>query len=226
MKSILLAAVAVTVLTTGAFAADSVADAPIASTYDWTGAYIGAQAGYAAGGDVDHFWEGGDPIWDYRLSSRGGFGGIFAGYNHQLDGGVVVGLEGDIGWGDIKATGNAVGSAIYTSTTKLDWTGSGRVRVGYALDRFMPYVTGGFAVARMQFEEKSLGNFYSQASKNLTGWTLGAGVEYAATENWTVRGEYRYTHYGKKSFVARQVNENWEARIRTHDFRLGVAYKF
>ncbi|MET3660945.1 hypothetical protein [Aquamicrobium ahrensii] len=45
MKFILLATVAGTVLATGAFAADSVADAPIASTYDWTGAYIGAQAG-------------------------------------------------------------------------------------------------------------------------------------------------------------------------------------
>ena len=139
---------------------------------------------------------------------------------------MVVGIEGDVNWGDVKATGATIGDPDFTSTTKLDWSGSGRVRLGYAFDRIMPYVTGGFAVARLRFEEREDGSFYSEASRNLTGWTIGTGAEYAVTDNWTLRGEYRYTHYGKKSFVAEPEDENWEARIRTHDLRLGAAYKF
>ncbi|WP_188394012.1 hypothetical protein [Mesorhizobium sp. SARCC-RB16n] len=50
MKYILAAAVLGATLTS-AMAADVVNELPVASTYDWTGAYIGGQIGYAWGKD-------------------------------------------------------------------------------------------------------------------------------------------------------------------------------
>lgn len=226
MKSIFLASAFLFAVAGSAFAADAVVYQEGAAAYNWSGVYVGGQIGYVAGGKVNHEYDGGSDTYDYRLNPRGGFGGIFGGYNYQLDGGVVVGIEGDVNWGDVKTTGATIGDPDYTSTTKLAWSGSGRVRVGYAVDRLLPYVTGGFAVARLRFDEREDGDFYDKASTNLTGWTLGAGAEYAVTDNWTLRGEYRYTQYGKKGFVAMPEDENWEAKVRTHDLRLGVAYKF
>ncbi|PSJ50340.1 outer membrane protein [Pseudaminobacter soli (ex Li et al. 2025)] len=224
MRNFIIASALLAASTTGAKAADVVVQEPVAA-YNWSGVYVGGQVGYVAGGKVNHDYVVSD-MYDYRLSPRGAFGGIFGGYNYQLDGGVVVGIEGDVNWGDVKATGETVGDPDFASTTKLAWNGSGRVRLGYAFDRVMPYVTGGFAVARLRFEERENGSFYDEAAKNLTGWTLGAGAEYAVTDNWTLRGEYRYTQYGKKDFVAMPQDEKWETKIRTHDLRLGVAYKF
>lgn len=225
MKNYIIASALLLTTIAGAQAADVVVQEPVAA-YNWSGVYVGGQIGYVAGGKVNHEYDGGSDTYDYRLNPRGAFGGVFGGYNYQLDGGVVVGIEGDVNWGDVKANGATIGDPDYASTTKLAWSGSGRVRLGYAFDRLMPYVTGGFAVARLRFEERNDGSFYDEASRNLTGWTLGAGAEYAVTDNWTLRGEYRYTQYGKKGFVAMPQDENWEARIRTHDLRLGVAYKF
>lgn len=230
MKSILLATTVLAGLSGGAIAADAVSAAPVpaplpvASAYNWTGGYIGAEVGGAVGGNVDEKLVN---LPYYRQHPRGVFGGIFGGYNYQLQGGVVVGVEGDLNWGGVKASGDSIVSGpVFSATTKLDWTGSARVRLGYARDRFMPYVTGGFAAAHFRFDELRLGTHYGDASRDLTGWTVGAGAEYAVTDRWTLRAEYRYTQYGKENFVEVPSNERWEAKIRTHDLRVGVAYKF
>jgi len=202
-------------------------DMPIASTYNWSGAYVGAEAGYVAGGRMDLVYLDESTInYDYHYKPKGGFGGIFGGYNFQLNGGVVIGVEGDINWGDV--TGAGATSGPFTSTTKLDWTGSVRGRVGYALDRFMPYVTGGMAFSHLRFDEYRAGDPYGHGSENLTGWTVGAGAEYAFAANWILRGEYRYTQYGHQQFVEEPLGGpyQFDTKVSTHDLRVGVAYKF
>ena len=61
-----------------------------------------------------------------------------------------------------------------------------------------------------------------------TGWTAGAGVDYAATDNVIVRLEYRYTDYGRKDFTADLDGLELGAsnKFKTNEIRLGVAYKF
>lgn len=81
----------------------------------------------------------------------------------------------------------------------------------------------------MSCEERERGVFYSDAKVDLIGWTIGGGAEYALSDNWIPRGEYRFVEFNKKDFRG-QADGNevdaFAARIRTHDFRVGAAYKF
>jgi outer membrane immunogenic protein len=61
-------------------------------------------------------------------------------------------------------------------------------------------------------------------SKTLTGWTVGGGVDYAATDNLIVRLEYRYTDYGDKNIAFGGLSVKND--FKTNEVRLGVAYKF
>ncbi|EJF96520.1 hypothetical protein MEE_00419 [Bartonella elizabethae F9251 = ATCC 49927] len=117
-------------------------------------------------------------------------------------------------------------------TFKQNWGGATRVRIGFAADRFMPYLAGGIAYGQFQ-DTVSIsvkgedGSVVS--SKNLTdetktmiGYTLGGGVDFSVLDNVIVRAEYRYSDFGKKKFA----KEKLEISYKTNDFRVGVAYKF
>ncbi|WP_208434346.1 outer membrane protein [Bartonella taylorii] len=117
-------------------------------------------------------------------------------------------------------------------TLKQNLSGATRARIGFAADRFMPYIAGGIAYTQLQDTisisfKKGDGRVVS--SKNLTdetktmiGYTLGGGVDFAMLDNVIVRAEYRYSDFGKKKFA----KEKLEIRYKTNDFRVGVAYKF
>ncbi|UNF37315.1 porin family protein [Bartonella krasnovii] len=127
-----------------------------------------------------------------------------------------------------------------TITMKEKWSGATRVRIGFAADRIMPYIAGGVAYTQMQgisaLEVKknkllpanenggkliASGNVYDE-TKTLVGFTLGAGVDFAMTDNVLLRAEYRYSDYGKKKYF----KDTAELQYKTNDFRVGVAYKF
>ncbi|UDL89453.1 porin family protein [Mesorhizobium sp. PAMC28654] len=238
MKTILFATAIILMPVGAVFAADINQTLP-AATYNWSGAYIGAQAGYAWGdGRVglnsnpnyyDNFG------WDYSLS--GGFGGLYAGYNHQFDGGVVLGVEGDYNFASLKddALYQAMGVDLPNmgGVLELHSVGSIRLRAGYAMDRWLPFVTGGLAVATYEHTTVHLpgGAPFGIAKDTITGYTLGAGAEYAVTDNWVVRGEYRFADFGRQSSVRQVVGGGSaynpdEIELTTHDIRVGVAYKF
>ncbi|CAK00751.1 outer membrane protein [Bartonella tribocorum] len=117
-------------------------------------------------------------------------------------------------------------------TFKQNWGGATRVRIGFAADRFMPYLAGGIAYGQFQDTisisvKDEEGTVVS--SKNLTdetktmiGYTLGGGVDFSVLDNVIVRAEYRYSDFGKKKFS----KEKLEVNYKTNDFRVGVAYKF
>jgi outer membrane immunogenic protein len=99
-----------------------------------------------------------------------------------------------------------------------------RGRLGYAADRFMPYVTGGAAFGDIRASTPG----FSQASANNAGWTLGGGLEAALVGNWTAKVEYLYVDLG--SF---NCGLNCGAGLTTDNvsfhanlLRGGVNYKF
>ncbi|WP_273789049.1 outer membrane protein [Bartonella sp. ML70XJBT] len=121
----------------------------------------------------------------------------------------------------------------HSFTFKEKWAGATRVRIGFAADRIMPYVAGGIAYTQLQdtasisITDKDSGKVIasgtlSDETKTLVGYTLGAGVDLAMTNNIIVRAEYRYSDFGKKKFS----NDKYETSYKTNDFRVGVAYKF
>ena len=229
MKAFFLATTFLFAVAGSALAADAVVHEPTPELapagFAWTGGYIGGQIGYGFGStDYDYDYFGG--AFDYSHDPDGFLGGIYAGYNHQFANRVMLGVEADIAWSGLKGSTLAPGNSNFSATTKIDLTGSARLRLGYAMDRLLPYVTGGVAFGKFSFDEYIQGDLWGNADENLVGWTLGVGTEYALTDNWTLRGEYRYADHGTQEFVTQPVDEEYSADIRTHDIRLGVAYKF
>lgn len=210
MRRLLLAAAAM-LLASPALAADiPTVDEPIAPNYiapmgfDWTGFYVGANLGYGFSSDFN------DKA-NLLLDEASGFtGGVQAGYNVQFDP-MVVGIEGEVDYANISDRfGGAKGS--------LDWRGSVTARLGWAIDRFLPYVKGGLAFGDVSFDTGQ------SDSKVLWGWTAGVGAEYAITDNVSVRAEYNFTDLGTDAF-----NTNigkFDGGFSGSDVKVGVNYKF
>ncbi len=106
----------------------------------------------------------------------GFLGGLQIGYNWQLSPNIVFGIEADITGTDMNGT--PAGFPFH-----IDYTGTLRGRLGYAFDRTMIYGTGGLAYARVG----SLGIHDSD-----TGYAIGAGVEWAVSNAWSMKAEYMY----------------------------------
>ncbi|EJF81406.1 Opacity protein and related surface antigens [Candidatus Bartonella washoeensis] len=122
---------------------------------------------------------------------------------------------------------------VSSFTFKEKWAGATRVRIGFAAERIMPYVAGGIAYTQLQdiasvsITDKNTGKVIasgnlSDETKTFVGYTLGAGVDLAMTNNVIIRAEYRYSDFGKKKYS----NDKYETSHKTNDFRVGVAYKF
>jgi outer membrane immunogenic protein len=189
-----------------------------ASVYDWTGFYIGAQVGYA-GGDADRVNTAGFAN-DFNID--GVVGGIHAGYNHQVNN-WVFGVEADIELSGIKGDDAGVGGAV--DTLEAEWLGSVRARIGYAFDRTLVYATGGVAFAGVDANANNGAASISDDNTHI-GWTVGAGVEHAFTNNITARIEYRYTDFSDKSYALGPAFADANYELDSHAVRVGVSYKF
>jgi outer membrane immunogenic protein len=233
LKTFLIAASAALLVSTSAYAADVVIDqapmpeAPIAAAYDWTGGYIGVNAG-GGFGEFKHPATGpGVPGGSFLDVSAGGFlGGVQAGYNWQ-SGQMIYGVEADFQASSVDAeVSNLFIGGGTLLKTKVDWFGTLRARIGYTpVDRFMVYGTGGLAYGRVKTETLigPAGGISSSDTK--AGWTVGGGAEYAVNTNWTIKTEYLYTDLGK-SDVYSAGGTTLENDVAFHTVRVGLNYKF
>jgi len=179
--------------------------------YSWTGFYLGVNGGGAFGRSD---WSG----FANDTDLSGGMVGVTAGYNWQ-SGQWVFGLEGDIDWANIK--GDFTSAACPTGCeTKNTWLGTARGRLGWAFDRWMPYVTGGAAFGEVKATQAGV----ASASDTNVGWTVGAGIEGAITGNWTAKLEYLYVDLGDVSCGACVPATN--ADFRSHLVRAGLNFRF
>jgi outer membrane immunogenic protein len=220
MRRILFTTISLLALTaSGALGADLPRKGPAAPAavinpvYNWTGFYVGINGGYGWG---DSGWNG----LGSSSSSSGGLVGLTLGYNWQAFGSpYVFGLEGDIDWSDIK--GIFANAACPTGCeTKNSWLGTVRGRLGYAVDRVMPYFTGGLAVGDVHATQVGIAG----VSSTNVGWTVGAGVEYAVAGNWSAKLEYLYVDLGNVDCGACSAVTNVD--FRANLVRAGVNWRF
>lgn len=215
---------------TPAIAADAVIEIPPVETapvFVWTGGYVGLQVGYAWGQST---YDTATNASFADIDPDGVFGGAYAGYSYQFGNGVVVGIEGDINASGIdgRAQFDLGDGTLIPGTfaeSDIEWTASVRGRLGYGMDRFLPYITGGVAVA--DYDHTLIGGPAPfEYGETYVGWTIGGGLEYAFTDNITTRVEYRYSDYGDEDFaeVGPAIAHNVD--LNTHDVRIGVSYKF
>jgi outer membrane immunogenic protein len=145
--------------------------------------------------------------------------GAEAGYNWQ-SGSFVAGPAADISYAFMKGKGRV--DAPLGLRTEVDAFGSVRGRAGFSVDRLFFYATGGFAWAHAEVGSRAL-NLSNQ--RILTGWTAGAGVEYAWSPVSSLRIEYRRMTLGAGSFRAlSQVRD--KAGLDMDIVNIGFAYRF
>jgi outer membrane immunogenic protein len=217
MKKFLLAGVGVLAL---GIASASAADIPrrralpakapvyVEPPYSWTGFYAGINGGYG--------WGRSDfsaPFTPGAFDTSGGLVGGTLGYNYQV-GQAVFGIEGDIDASWMKGSAACGG---LTCETKNSWLGTVRGRLGYAIGRFMPYVTGGGAFGDIKTSVTGLGS----ADETKAGWTVGGGVEAALSGPWSAKLEYLYVDLGRGGSIAGS-----DASFHTNIVRAGINYRF
>jgi len=235
IRNLLLASVALATISGTAFAADLPSRAapapylPPPPVWTWTGFYIGINGGY--GGDRMDY---GSPIGSTKVTSSGFLGGGQIGYNWQFPTSqFVLGAEVDFQGSSIRASTESfgVGGATAGLGTKLEWFGTARGRIGYAFGQFMPYVTGGFAYGRLTdyAYASGVGGGSFSAGGTHTGWTAGAGLEYAITKNLTFKTEYDYMQLGRTAYTTSFQNITGfttGTKPTVHMVRAGLNWKF
>jgi outer membrane immunogenic protein len=217
MKRVFVAGAALLALASSAVAADLPAPQPYykGPAYLppplWSGFYLGVNGGGAFGNST----------WDTAgsINTSGGLVGGTIGYNYQINR-FVIGVEGDIDWASISGTTTTLACPVGGKTGD-SWLSTVRGRVGYGADRFLPYLTGGAAFGNIQATTAGLTTTSTNA-----GWTVGAGLEFAITPNWSAKAEYLYVNLGKfncgLNCGAAIDNVSFSANL----FRGGVNYHF
>jgi outer membrane immunogenic protein len=235
-KRILLAGATFVFTAAGALAADVEP-----TSYDWTGPYIGLQAGYGWGkDDLDVDYAPGNELGTFDvndLKADGFIGGAHAGYLIQ-SGSLVYGVEGDIEFADMKgkeAFTNVNGFSLGDYEKTIDWLGSLRLRAGVTVDRVLFYTTGGLAVGGTDTDFDFSQDFpYGLDADDGTkwGWTIGGGIDYAISTSLSARIEYRYTDLADTSLETRSFSVNPQDYAKAHfdnDFhavRAGLSWHF
>ena len=198
--------------------AGEVSSSSFPPAFTWSGFYGGQAGGYTFSSDgtskPDSFWSTAmDAAGSAFTAANGGaqahnfLGGGQVGFNYQLSS-LVFGVEGDLSYTglstvDSLAASTSGGNLGFTSDMSSHWLSTMRGRVGTAFDRLLIYTTGGLAVAQQNFtngyvvqspdgQDFSIGS----SSRMATGLAIGGGLEYALTQNWTLKGEYLYANLG------------------------------
>ncbi len=213
-KSVMAAALALVVAAPAVQAADlggrykSYKDEPDVGPprYLWTGLYVGIQGGYGAA-DGYLFTPGGV----YGSPEADGFlGGGTLGYNFQ-SGQVVWGLETDFSFSDVHGNDGA-------TRASMDWLWTLRGRVGLDMNGWMPYITGGFAMADVSASDPG-----GSGSDTVSGWTVGGGLEVKLDRAWSLKAEYLYVDVGESFSIGAPNRATFED---LHIVRAGINYKF
>ncbi len=228
MRNLFIGAAFAALVGTPALAADMPLKAPAAQTYSWEGLYVGGNVGWLgiegaglsgtpADSDTLAFLgpcsaAGACPTSVAGASANSVTGGGQFGFNWQI-GNWVVGLEADAQAASANASSstnvNALAFAPYSATQSVKETAFGTVRARAGMlvtPTLLAYVTGGFAWASTH-QSLTLGfptlsqTATGSAGPGAVGGTVGAGLEWALGNKWSVAGEYLYARLGATSLA-------------------------
>lgn len=206
-----------------------------APLFTWTGFYLGGSLGYIDHNHMTIVTQGANfaPNDKLPLNGNGALLSVNAGFNYQF-GSVVLGAEADIGYSTTSASNTffAPNPWMMTHSSNLRSMGTVRARLGYAFDRMLIYATGGLAYASIKesvFSDQGWGGHRLTVGGIRTGWTLGGGMEYAVTDNWSLKAEALYASFAKKSGVTTNpfcTGCRYGFKNSVVTARAGVNYKF
>lgn len=223
--------------------------------FTWTGFYGGEMGGHTFTGKTDHpdgvfgaMANAAGSAFDAASGSamRTSLGGGQFGFNYQIQN-FVFGLETDLNYTNYATpsspaaltNGGLTDSVAYTSGVGAHWLSTIRGRFGTSIDRLLIYGTGGLAIAGRNLNNGAVilspnGQDYAigTAAHTASGIAIGGGLEYALTNNWTLKGEYLYTDlgpgrtFGSSGAVVSGGLANRQNELDERVIRAAINYKF
>jgi opacity protein-like surface antigen len=198
------------------YKAPSYAPPAYAAPFSWTGTYVGANAGWNWGtfdlnpAATDNLSGAVGLPGAASITNSGLIGGFQAGYNWQI-GMWVLGLEQDYQFTSLKQTATIGASALFlpgdSIAVKTDYLAATRAKVGLAWERAMFYAAGGLETGMFDVTSNyvaraggSPAQSFADTNKLHFGFNIGAGIEYAVTNNIFIGAEYRYIDLGKETY--------------------------
>jgi outer membrane immunogenic protein len=193
----------------------SAAPVPYAAAYNWTGLYVGIQAGGAWGTEQTTDITGTTSVPPGFVGGStdlsGALGGFYGGYNYQVNK-YLVGIDGDFSWSGVTGTSTDIGPLNGHSlnhTDQMDWITSATGRLGYTSDNWLLFAKGGWAWAQWGGSTtNTLGAAFFGRSTSSTirdGWTVGAGVEYGVTSHISLKAEYDYVGFQTANYNSTDI---------------------
>jgi outer membrane immunogenic protein len=205
------------IIGSSAYAADMAVKAPPAApapyvAYNWTGFYVGGEFGVGWGSSTATVVTApaitGFPVGSMSTGDRrGALGGIYGGYNYQINQ-FLVGIDGDYTWADLTGDHTEVSPVngdIAQHHDLVDWVATATGRVGYAWDNWLLFAKGGWAWAGFSSStdvSNSAGELggISLSQETRDGWTVGGGFEYGFTQHLSFKVEYDYVKFETANF--------------------------
>jgi outer membrane immunogenic protein len=190
---------------------------------NWTGFYGGVAGGAGLMTNRQNASFGGAAA-SIDAGGQGLLGSVFLGGDYQASDQFVVGLLGDATWAGMQSMLTAGGggvSATVATRTNMGWNLIGRL--GYVLmPSTMLYALGGYS--NQSFTTTGYGGNGSvlfTSEDRLSGYVVGAGLEFMIAGGWSTRVEYRYSQYETRTLLSGVTMQP-----STHTARAGLAYKF
>jgi outer membrane immunogenic protein len=157
------------------------------ATYDWTGGYAGLLVGAAC--EDGHFTSVASGA-KFLNAGCGLKGGALAGYNLQIED-IVWGIEANLESAPHLTINDQAGGYFKHG---LPMIGRFNGRIGYAMDDTLLFMTAGGAYAKgVLYDNYTTTN--TKLTGNHWGWSVGAGLEHAVTDQFRVRFDYLYTQF-------------------------------
>lgn len=185
------------------------------TTFDWSGFYVGVQGG--GGWGRGRLTDGVDTVVQ---NPSGAFLGGYVSGLWQYDW-AVVGAEAELNYGWMRRTETFGPPPTTDIGQRIDWFGSLNAVVGVPMDRVLIYGTGGLAFGSVGHSQDTF-----SGTRSVAGWTLGAGVDFAVTDDIVVGARYRYYDFGRVSYNPAAPFLPRDQRVSLHTIGARVGMKF
>ena len=140
----------------------------------------------------------------FQVSSHGITGGGLLEYNHMITEEFLLGVQVNAKWSKLNgkvSNSHLVPNQSIITDLKMKHSYGANLKAGYHTGKILPYITTGLLQSKWSSKTKGMPILgQGSISKNLTGYEVGAGVDYSLTKNIVIGAKFSHAWYAKFSY--------------------------